>query len=120
MTGREYSARSQLGVLSWAHPTSAFFFLSRPSAAIEGSFFDVTTSRKVVLAEGRLGEYGPGFLRAGFCLPRLVFRPKLQHGQLRGRRQNPGVSTLFSKIIQAGFLRGPLLHAESQESAFRV
>jgi hypothetical protein len=75
---------------------------------------------KVVLAEGRLGEYGPGFLRAGFCLPRLVFRPKLQHGQLRGRRQNPGVSTLFSKIIQAGFLRGPLLHAESQESAFRV
>jgi hypothetical protein len=44
----------------------------------------------VVLAEGRLGEYGPGFLRAGFCLPRLVFRPKLQHGQLRGRRQNPG------------------------------
>ena len=77
-------------------------------------------SPKVVLAEGRLGEYGPGFLRAGFCLPRLVFRPKLQHGQLRGRRQNPGVSTLFSKIIQAGFLRGPLLHAESQESAFRV
>ena len=48
------------------------------------------SSRKVVLAEGRLGEYGPGFLRAGFCLPRLVFRPKLQHGQLRGRRQNPG------------------------------
>ena len=80
----------------------------------------VGASRKVVLAEGRLGEYGPGFLRAGFCLPRLVFRPKLQHGQLRGRRQNPGVSTLFSKIIQAGFLRGPLLHAESQESAFRV
>ena len=61
-----------------------------PPAAGHDSPARVATSPKVVLAEGRLGEYGPGFLRAGFCLPRLVFRPKLQHGQLRGRRQNPG------------------------------
>ncbi len=38
-------------------------------------------------------------LPAGFRLPRLVLlvRPKLQHGQFRGRRQKGGVSTLSPK-----------------------
>ena len=45
-TGRGYSAWGQLGVLLWAHPTSAFFFLSRSSAATERSFFDAERFRQ--------------------------------------------------------------------------
>jgi len=40
VTGREYSAWSQLGVLLWAHPTSAFCFQFSSFFTIERSFFD--------------------------------------------------------------------------------